>query len=49
MTFILWLILFVLAYLFTHRNIPLLLGFLLAMLFYGTRSTDLWGRELENM
>src|SRR5690606_34765340 len=47
--FALPLILFVLAYLFTHRNIPLLLGFLLAMLFYGTRSTDLWGRELENM
>lgn len=47
--FTLPLILFTLAYLFTHRHIPLLLGFLLALLLYGTRSSDLWGKALENM
>lgn len=47
--FALPLILFTLAYLFTHRNIPLLVGFLLALLLHGTRSSDLWGKALENI
>lgn len=47
--FALPLILFTLACLFTHRHIPLLLGFLLAFLLYGTRSTDLWGKGSENI
>ena len=46
--FALPLVLFVLAYLFTHRNIPLLAGFIGAMLLYATRSTDLWGSTVEN-
>lgn len=46
--FALPLILFVLAYLFTHRDRAALLLFLAAMLLHATRSTDLWGSALEN-
>lgn len=41
------LVLMVLAYLSTHRDLPLLVAFVCAMILYGTRSTDLWGRALE--
>lgn len=46
--FALPLMLFVLAYLFTHRDRPMLLAFLGAMLLHATRSTDLWGSSIEN-
>jgi hypothetical protein len=46
--FALPLILFILAYLFTRRDRAALIAFLFAMLLYGTRSTDLWGKALEN-
>lgn len=42
------LILFVLAWLFTRKDRTVLLLFLSAMLMYATRSSDLWGRDLEN-
>ncbi|MBZ0206703.1 MAG: DUF2029 domain-containing protein [Flavobacteriales bacterium] len=42
------LILYILAYLFTRKDIPVLVFFLLSMILYGTRSSDLWGRALEN-
>lgn len=45
--FALPLVLFSLAYLFTHRDRQVLAGFLLAMVLYATRSSDLWGRALE--
>ncbi|MCC6839669.1 MAG: DUF2029 domain-containing protein [Flavobacteriales bacterium] len=41
------LVLFILAYLFTTPDRQVLTGFVLAMLCYATRSSDLWGRELE--
>ncbi|MFT3885037.1 MAG: hypothetical protein QM724_06280 [Flavobacteriales bacterium] len=41
-------ILFVLAYLFTHRDRVALAWFIVAMCLYATRSTDLWGSALEN-
>ena len=43
------LVLFILAYLFTNRTIPLLVGFIVALLFYATRSTDLWGKAENQM
>ncbi|HEX2617719.1 MAG TPA: glycosyltransferase family 87 protein [Flavobacteriales bacterium] len=42
------LILFVLAYLFTHRDRLALGWFIVAMCLYATRSTDLWGSPIEN-
>jgi hypothetical protein len=42
------LILFILAYLFTRRDIPVLVFLLLSMVLYATRSSDLWGSVLEN-
>lgn len=42
------LILYILAYLFSRRDLPVLVFFLLSMVLYGTRSSDLWGRALEN-
>lgn len=42
------LVLFILAYLFTHRDRQVLLLFIVGMILYATRSTDLWGRALEN-
>lgn len=47
--FALPLILFILAWLFTRRDSFVLASFLLAMLLYGTRSTDLWSKGLENL
>ncbi len=47
--FALPLILFVIAYLFAYGTRAVLMGFLLAMVLYGTRSTDLWGSSLENL
>lgn len=41
------LVLFILAYLFTTPDRQVLTCFVLAMLCYATRSSDLWGRELE--
>ncbi len=41
------LLLFILAYLFTHHDRHVLVGLLLAMALYATRSSDLWGRDLE--
>lgn len=46
--FALPLILFILAWLFIRKDRTVLYGFLLAMLLYGTRSTDLWGSRVEN-
>lgn len=46
--FALPLLLFVITYLYTHRDRPVFWGFLLAMLLYATRSTDLWGSRVEN-
>ena len=43
------LILFAMAYFFTHRD-PLAVGlFILVMVLYATRSSDLWGSATENM
>lgn len=42
------LILFILGYLFTRRDLSVLGFFLLSMVLYATRSSDLWGRALEN-
>ncbi len=42
------LIMYILAYLFSRKDIPVLVFFLLAMVLYGTRSSDLWGKALEN-
>lgn len=42
------LILFMLAYLFDRRDIPTLAIFIVAMIGYATRSSDLWGSDLEN-
>jgi len=42
------LVLFTLAWLFTKRDMGVLLLFLVAMLGYAMRSTDLWGKALEN-
>ncbi|MBS1580832.1 MAG: DUF2029 domain-containing protein [Bacteroidetes bacterium] len=46
--FALPLMLFVLAYLFTHRDRTVLMAFIGAMLLHATRSTDLWGSPIEN-
>jgi hypothetical protein len=42
------LILLTLAWMFTKRERAVLVLFLLALALYGTRSTDLWGSDLEN-
>ncbi len=42
------LIMFILAYLCSRRDIAVLVSFILAMVFYATRSSDLWGTALEN-
>lgn len=42
------LILFILAYFFTHRDRWGVWAFVLVMLLYGTRSSDLWSGPLEN-
>ena len=42
------LILFILAYLFSHRDRRILLLLVVSMIPYATRSTDLWGKALEN-
>jgi hypothetical protein len=47
--FALPLLLFTLAWLYIRKDRPVLLGFLLALLLYATRSTDLWGSRLENL
>ncbi|MBP9080325.1 MAG: DUF2029 domain-containing protein [Flavobacteriales bacterium] len=46
--FALPLVLFILAHLFTRRDPMVLALFLLAMLLYATRSSDLWGSALED-
>ena len=46
--FALPLVMLILASLFIRRQPLVLAGFLFAMLLYGTRSTDLWGVDLEN-
>lgn len=42
------LIMFILAYLFSRKDILVLVFFVLSMVLYATRSSDLWGRALEN-
>lgn len=42
------LILFILSWLFRQKDLPVLFLFILSMLLYATRSSDLWGNSLEN-